>query len=190
MIFSVNKIKDFIMNIDFDFREFQRESMEKLAKIYAEALIEQEDESVDPVIYEKMQKILGCKEMEKCHPYLFSLDRQHINEDDSRKIAELYECGKSRGFILEDEDDIGDEFFGDDECDDQLCGGPADSLTGQELGEQPAPKPETSPLFTVLYSATKNGETKTGEYYSYLADEKQAKEDCVAQLTNTGYSSI
>jgi hypothetical protein len=42
------------MNINFDFRDFQKESIEKLTKIYAEALLEQEDTYIQSPIYEKM----------------------------------------------------------------------------------------------------------------------------------------
>lgn len=121
------------MNLNFDFREFQKESMERLQKIYAEALIDQEITEDCKSTYEKMQKILKCKEMEKCHPYLFTLDRQCLNEEDIQKIDELYECGTKRGFILEDDEEMEDSEIIDDEyCDDddQLCGGPDDSLTG------------------------------------------------------------
>ena len=59
------------MNFNFDFRDFQKESMEKLSKIYLEAMMDQEEIIDQDPIYEKMQKILKCKEMEKCHPFLF-----------------------------------------------------------------------------------------------------------------------
>jgi hypothetical protein len=118
--------------------------------------------------------------MEKCHPFLFSLDRQNLNEDECKKIDKLYECGVKRGFLTEDDDvetetNINDEYIDSD----NLCGGPEDALTNQEFQDVPAPKPETTPLFTILYTSTKNSEQKTGEFYSYCTTEYEAKNDCL-----------
>lgn len=54
--------------------------------------------------FNKIQKILDCREMEKCHPYLFTLDRANVHDADKKKVDELYECGVKRGFISEDGD--------------------------------------------------------------------------------------
>jgi hypothetical protein len=124
--------------------------------------------------------------MEKCHPYLFSLDRQNLNEDECKKIDELYECGVERGFLTEDgiDDDIEGEIEDgiDDEnidCDDNLCGGPKDALTNQEFQDVSPSTPEKNPLFTILYTSIKNGEHKSGEFYSYCTTEPDAKNDCL-----------
>ena len=182
------------MNLNFDYRSFQKESMEQLAKIYAEAMIEQEIQEDCSSTYEKMQKILKCKEMEKCHPYLFTIDRQCINENDRKKIDELFECGVKRGFLAEeDSDEFTDEYSEYDEpndCDDALCGGPSDTLTGQEMTTSPTPEVNKNPTFTVLYSAMKNGDVKMGEFYSLKSDEKTAKQDCIEQMTVAGYNNI
>lgn len=181
------------MNFNFDFRDFQKESMEKLSKIYLEAMMDQEEIIDQDPIYEKMQKILKCKEMEKCHPFLFSLDRENINETDSNKINELYECGLKRGFLTEEEpefepEETDDTFYDDDE---PLCGGPEDSLTNQEFSDSPKTDSNIqTPVHTIFYTAMQNGEMKNGEYYSHITDKEEAKNDCILQLGNIGYSDI
>ena len=181
------------MNLNFDFRNFQKESMEQLAKIYAEAMIDQEIMEDYSSTYEKMQKILKCEEMSKCHPYLFTIDRQYINETDRKKIDELFECGVKRGFLSEDETEeiTNNQVDCDDTTeDDVLCGGPSDTLTGQGMETTPVPEVNQNPTFTVLYSAMKNGDVKMGEFYSLKDNEKTAKQDCIEQMTEAGYGNI
>jgi hypothetical protein len=153
--------------------------------------------------------------MEKCHPYLISLNRNYLTEDECEKINALYNCGVERGFLnndeedfedIEDIEDIEDEegfegfknvedtiekpedsFF--DDCEDELCGGPEDSLTKQELQTVDIPCDNT-PCFTIIYSAIKNNEDKRGEYFSNATSKQEAKNDCLEQLGNVGYNNI
>jgi len=102
--------------------------------------------------------------MIKSHAYLYALDMENVDECDKKKIDDLYALGEARGVIPKDEPEKneGDENL--EECgdvdgdgDDEICGGPDDALTGQEMtpGEQ---KPAMqSASFTVLYSAMKDG---------------------------------
>ena len=46
------------------------------------------------------------------------------------------------------------------------------------------------PCWTILYSATKNGETKCGECYSNAISVSAAKTDCLAKLERFGYGNI
>lgn len=46
------------------------------------------------------------------------------------------------------------------------------------------------PCWTILYSATKNGETKCGECYSNAISVSAAKADCLAKLERFGYGNI
>lgn len=181
------------MNFDFDYKSFQNESQKKLAQIYAESFEGDEDIPVEKIdeTYNKIQKILECPEMEKSHPYLYSLDMENVNEDDEKKINAIYDLAVSRGII----DEVEKEIKGDDvtnECDDvdsSLCGGPSDALTGQEMkcGEKPE-----APInnFTVLYSGMKDGTVKTGEFYSQATDIESAKEDCMSSMTSAGYTDM
>lgn len=97
--------------------------------------------------------------MIKSHAYLYALDMENVDECDRKKIDQLYDLGVARGVIHDDPPETQD---GDDECEadpygDDICGGPDDALTGQEMtpGEQ---RPVAqSQAFTVLYSAMKDG---------------------------------
>ena len=184
------------MDLNFDYREFQRDSMERLARIYAESFEDQEtqqDVSEADKTFGKIQKILDCREMEKCHPYLFTLDRANVNEDDKKKVDELYECGVKRGFISEedqDEESLKNECDVDDCCDSALCGGPDDALTDRPMETPPAVQNSPRPSFNVLYSAMKDGDVKLGEFYSLATSNDGAREDCISQLQAAGYSNI
>jgi hypothetical protein len=120
-------------------------------------------------------------------------DRENINETDSNKINELYECGLKRGFLTEDEpefepEETDDTFYDDDE---PLCGGPDDSLTNQEFLDSPKTDDNIqTPIYTIFYTAIQNGEMKNGEYYSHITDKEEAKNDCILQLGNIGYSDV
>ena len=46
------------------------------------------------------------------------------------------------------------------------------------------------PCWTILYSATKNGETKCGECYSNAISVSAAKADCLAKLERFGYGNV
>lgn len=179
------------MDLNYDYRDFQKETMNRLARIYAESLNE-EDDTISEETYNKIQKILDCKEMEQCHPYLYTLDRLHLNECDLKKVNKLYECGVQRGFIEEDQDTehLEAECMGD--CDDtSLCGGPDDSLTNQPFPQvKDQVSIETKPTFNIIYSAIKDGEEKSGEFYSNKDSKDAARIDCLKQLQSQGYNNI
>ena len=130
--------------------------------------------------------------MEKCHPFIFSLDRGNINETEYNKINELYECGLKRGFLTEDEPEFEPEEADDTFCDDEpLCGGPEDSLTNQEFLDKPKIDDNIQkPIYTIFYTAIQNDEQKNGEFYSSIIDKEEAKNDCISQLGDMGYTSI
>lgn len=183
------------MDLNFDYREFQRDSMERLAKIYAESLNEENSLNECDKTFNKIQRILDCPEMEQCHPYLFTLDREHVNERDKEKVNKLYECGVKRGFINEDDDktlqkECDVDCCDVDDCDSALCGGPEDSLADLPMKPQPVPQVETHPTFNVLYSAMKDGDVKMGEFYSLATSKEGAREECTNQLRSAGYSNI
>ena len=81
-------------------------------------------ENVD--LYNKIQKMLNCPDMEDCHPFLYGIDVDNINESDAEKIDKLYELGVERKFIEDDpEDTEGDEYAAkavDGETDDMTNG--------------------------------------------------------------------
>lgn len=189
------------MDINFDFRSFQNEIANKFSQCISESF-EDEDtnmqdvsDSIDEanISYRKIQKILNTPEMEKCHPWLYSLDMENLNEDEALKVDKIYDLGVKRGVIQEDNEEEQDDIneCGDDVGDsDQICGGPEDALTNQEMTPQETNVPSSDSSFTVLYSAIKDGKIKTGEYYSNALDNEGAKEDCLSNLTQVGYSAI
>lgn len=182
------------MDLNFDYRDFQRDTMERLARVYAESLEDsQPDVNEADETFNKIQKILDCQQMEKCHPYLFTLDRANVNSEDKKKIDALYECGVKRGLIKEIENKTTPDDNVSEDCDyddSPLCGGPEDSLTNQPLTQQPSQGVETRPTFNVLYSAMKDGSVKMGEFYSLAGTDSGAKEDCINQLQSAGYNNI
>ena len=189
------------MDINFDFRSFQNEIANKFSQCISESF-EDEDtnmqdvsDSIDEanISYRKIQKILNTPEMEKCHPWLYSLDMENLNEDEALKVDKIYDLGVKRGVIQEDNEEEQDDIneCGDDVGDsDHICGGPEDALTNQEMTPQETNVPSSDSSFTVLYSAIKDGKIKTGEYYSNALDNEGAKEDCLSNLTQVGYSAI
>ena len=134
--------------------------------------------------YQKMQKILNCPEMIKCHKYIFDLDPEQLDESDCTKINNLYKLGVDRGFI-EDTVDVPDEDLPD-----------ADYTTSEQtVVQQPKPyvAPQHSvhvPCYTVMYSAMKDGQIKTGESYSNATNPRAAKADVYAKLSKFGYDNI
>lgn len=143
------------------------------------------------VTYQKIRRILNCPEMIKAHAFLYALDQENVDESNREKIDRLYELGKARGVIQEDtpEEDAPVDECGDDD-DTQIFGGPDDALTGQEMTPGNLEPAKVSSAFTVLYSAMKDGQVKTGEYFSSATDSEAAKQDCIASLSQLGYSCI
>lgn len=134
--------------------------------------------------YQKMQKILNCPEMIKCHKYIFDLDPEQLDESDCTKINNLYKLGVDRGFI-EDTIDVPDEDLPD-----------ADYTASEQTAVQ-QPKPYVAPqhlarvpCYTVMYSAMKDGQIKTGESYSNATNPRAAKADVYAKLSKFGYDNI
>ena len=134
--------------------------------------------------YQKMQKILNCPEMIKCHKYIFDLDPEQLDESDCTKINNLYKLGVDRGFI-EDTVDVPDEDLPD-----------TDYTTSEQTAVQ-QPKPYVAPqhsvhvpCYTVMYSAMKDGQIKTGESYSNATNPRAAKADVYAKLSKFGYDNI
>lgn len=179
---------------NFDFKEMEKASREQLAKIYSDSLRSQEylNEELVNETYKKVRKILECPEMEKCHPYLYSLDMDDFNDEDVEKINKIYDLGVNRGMIQKDGDEEDDAEATDDvkKCDyddTSLCGGPEDSITSQPMNPQPM---QRRPIYTVMYSAQKDGYGTMGQFYSMAQSIEGAKEDCVNQMTANGYDDI
>lgn len=138
-----------------------------------------EDTQVE--MYNKIQKLLNTDGMESSHPFLYQLDPLELSEDECDKVNKLYQLGQARGLIV-DEPVAADE--------------PA---TDVEVAVEPEQKPLPLPppvipirqsAFTVLYSATRNGEIKNGEAFSNCIDVRSAKADVIGKLDRAGYQNI
>lgn len=151
------------------------------------------DESVFPYVngrlvenvtaFNKTQKILNCPEMISAHKFLYELDMDQLSEDDVTKIDQLYKLGCDRGFIDDDivdyDNDEGDEVEQDVEVADVAPAEPKNTLFKAKI-----------PCWTVIYSAVKDGNVKTGEAYSNAVSMSAAKADVNAKLSQCGYDNI
>lgn len=153
------------------------------------------DESVLPYVngrlvanseaFNKTQKILNCPEMISAHKYLYNLDMDQLTEEDVGKIDQLYKLGCDRGFIVDDltkwDDEDGEEAKEED-------------VVAAEVPAEAQPKntlfKAKIPCWTVIYSATKDGDIKTGEAYSNAVSINAAKADVNAKLAQCGYDNI
>lgn len=144
-------------------------------------------------IYAKIQKLLGCKEFEPCHRFLYDLDIENIDESEASKVNNLYKLGCDRGFFDENEDDEStEEQKSDAEMKDKTneCG-TNEVTVATSLPATPAPiQASPTSAFTVLYSAMRDGQIKTGEAFSNAINTRSAKADVISKLERAGYSSI
>ena len=148
-------------------------------------------ENID--IYARIQKLLGCKEFEPCHRFLYDLDIENIDESEASKVNNLYKLGCDRGFFDENEDEESTE-------EQQSNAEKKDKTNECDTGEvtfapslpvTPAPVPASpTSAFTVLYSAMRDGQIKTGEAFSNAINTRSAKADVISKLERAGYSSI
>jgi len=148
--------------------------------------------------WNKVQKLLDCQEFEECHKYLYNLDVDNLRECDQKKIDKLYNLAVERNFITEIEDlDKEDETPANEEGEVLNGNAYADQSTATAVNpavsqsKLPAAQPvvKTS-AFTCLYSATKDGEIKCGEYYSNALNTRSAKADCLAGLAKLGFNNV
>ena len=149
-------------------------------------------------IYAKIQKLLGCKEFEPCHRFLYDLDIENIDESEASKVNNLYKLGCDRGFFDENEvEESTEEQKSDAEKKDKTneCG-TGEVTVAPSLPAKPIPasaaSTEAAPAsaFTVLYSAMRDGQIKTGEAFSNAINTRSAKADVISKLERAGYSSI
>ncbi len=146
--------------------------------------------------YNKIQKMLACPDMENCHRYLYSLDVDNLAESDERKVNKLFELAKERCMIEADDDEEEGEEKQDGEENQEETNEAIPASDTQEV-IQPTVRtvtsqaiPERQSAFTCLYSATKDGEIKTGEYYSNAIQTRAAKSECIANLMKLGFDNI
>lgn len=146
-------------------------------------------------LYCKIQKLLNCPAMEQCHRWLYDLDVENIDESEASKINNLFQLGVDKGYLDDEQDEL--------ETPDQADAATADAA--QSAGDvtlpvkdpapvipaTPAPTPE-APMaaYTVVYSAMRDGQLKTGEAYSNSLNTRSAKADIISKLEKAGYQNI
>ena len=129
-------------------------------------------------MFNKIQALLNSDGMECSHKWLYSLDPSELNECEATKVNNLYKLGIERGFIE------------DPDAEEPVIEEPA---VEAPVAPAPAPAAQTpvpTSAFTVLYSAMRNGEIKSGESYSNAVSPRAAKADIISQLERAGYSNI
>lgn len=142
-----------------------------------------EDSQVEA--YNKIQKLLNSTGMESCHQFLLDLDPSELTEAESTKVNNLFRLAQERGFVETEEDEPVDE---EEPMDEEDVVFPPAVQPKQQIAK-PEPKVSCS-AFTVLYSAMRNGQVKTGEAFSNSLDTRSAKADVISKLEHAGYQNI
>lgn len=140
-------------------------------------------ETTQVELYNKIQALLNCPELECSHRFLYSLDPEELTEAEATKVCNLYKLGQERGFLEPDVDDVDVDVDVDASVETPATAQPVQAV-------QPAPPPAPTSAYTVLYSAMRNGNVVTGEAYSNAINPRSAKADAISQLQKAGYSNI
>ena len=139
--------------------------------------------------YNKIQKLLNVPEMSEAHRYLYDLDVECLSEDEIERVDKLFDLGVKKGYI----DNSFEEELEKSENPDAIVVAeePQKAAEVEATAETPAENRNVPiPCWTILYSATKNGETKCGECYSNAISVSAAKADCLAKLERFGYGNV
>lgn len=139
--------------------------------------------------YNKIQKLLNVPEMSEAHRYLYDLDVECLSEDEIERVDKLFDLGVKKGYI----DNSFEEELEKSENPDAIVAAeePQKAAEVETTAETPVEDRSVPiPCWTILYSATKNGETKCGECYSNAISVSAAKADCLAKLERFGYGNV
>ena len=139
--------------------------------------------------YNKIQKLLNAPEMSEAHRYLYDLDVECLSEDEIERVDKLFDLGVKKGYI----DNSFQEELDKSENPDAVIAAEEPEKAAEVETAAGAPVENRNvpiPCWTILYSATKNGETKCGECYSNAISVSAAKTDCLAKLERFGYGNI
>jgi len=122
-------------------------------------------------MFNKINALLNADGMECSHKWLYSLDPTELSESEATRVNNLYKLGCDRGMIECGETDDEKE-ANEDEV----------AVAVEPVPKAPAPTstpavPQTA--YTILYSAMRNGEIKTGEAYSNSINPRSAKADVI-----------
>lgn len=123
--------------------------------------------------------------MSEAHKYLYDLDVECLSEDEIKRVDKLFDLGVKKGYI----DNSFEEELAKSENPDAVVAA-EEPEKAAELEKPVEDRNVPIPCWTVLYSATKNGETKCGECYSNAISVSAAKADCLAKLERFGYANV
>ena len=135
--------------------------------------------------YNKIQKLLNAPEMCEAHKYLYDLDVECLSEDEIARVDKLFDLGVKKGYI---DNSFEEELEKSENPDAVVAAEEPEKVQPEQQAENPRNVP--IPCWTILYSATKNGETKCGECYSNAISVSAAKADCLAKLERFGYANV
>ena len=144
-------------------------------------LVEDEDS------YNKIQKLLDCPQMAGSHRYLYDLDVENLQEGEIDKINQLFDLGVKKGYI---DNSFEEEFQKEENPDAVIADEPESCPACKSAADVRQQFSASVPCWTILYSATKNGEIKSGECYSNAVSVSAAKADCLAKLAKFGYENV
>lgn len=167
-------------------------------------------EAVDPIykgkivgdeeLYNKVQQLLDCQDMEHAHQFLLDIDFEDVQPETKQKVDDLYQLAVSQGYL--DNEDNDEETDIDETMEDTEQPQVSDNSGGFE-NEVPNPEEAAaknsigmnaptlnSSAFTLFYSAMKNGEIKSGECYSNATTLENAKLDAIQKLQKLGFTAI
>lgn len=139
--------------------------------------------------YNKIQKLLNAPEMSEAHRYLYDLDVECLSEDEIERVDKLFDLGVKKGFI---DNSFEEELEKSENPDAIVAAEEPEKAAGVETTAETPVEDRNVPIpcWTILYSATKNGETKCGECYSNAISVSAAKADCLAKLERFGYGNV
>ena len=139
--------------------------------------------------YNKIQKLLNAPEMSEAHRYLYDLDVECLSEDEIERVDKLFDLGVKKGYI---DNSFQEELDKSENPDAVIAAEEPEKAAEVETAAETSAENRNVPIpcWTILYSATKNGETKCGECYSNAISVSAAKTDCLAKLERFGYGNI
>ena len=139
--------------------------------------------------YNKIQKLLNAPEMSEAHRYLYDLDVECLSEDEIERVDKLFDLGVKKGYI---DNSFQEELDKSENPDAVIAAEEPEKAAEVETAAETSVENRNVPIpcWTILYSATKNGETKCGECYSNAISVSAAKTDCLAKLERFGYGNI
>lgn len=190
--------KEFICEQDRIMAAFAKVNLrEAVDPIVRGKIVEDED------IYNKVQHLLDCPDMEHAHQFLLDVDFEDLTPEVKQKIDDLYQLAVSQGYIdsgasaAEESDEVST---------DTAALNPQVQVTDVSGGfENDVPNPTAAAMkdptqvaqtnlatcaFTLFYSAMKDGQIKTGECYSNATTLENAKIDAVQKLQRLGYTAV